>query len=400
MKMSSTKFSKLETFFEKTPGELLASDGPRRYAAFDPDLTNFDRMMTNHYAAILLVIPNPTINQVIPLQDWLRFTTGLLRVYLHLTLHPLYMAAGLETDSSAKILRLCLGEIPIPKVLIATMRELARPMVKESTIYFPYLDATFGNLSSQPPLQGMGLDIAQTHFVVSSIRTALGDNKSESMFGDVTALTAESLISAPMCVAYGAFNYVDRATATWRRKAWYLLRHFQNGRIIPEGLLKTLPGAGAVNAPVTWRPANAPFPDAPPQLQDTEPSPLIVAAPVAAQVAVIMAAIQANVNAVLPGGTRLYVIYATNAIQNDWLARMATAAPGVPLLESVLNVCDGLIEPARVLNFPSEMMRSKTPPGQGTVRADSKPKKDKQKQNRKKGGKKKTKNKTDESDSD
>jgi len=399
--MSSAKFSKLETFFEKTPGELVASDGPRRYAAFVPDLTNFDRMMTNHYAAIILALPNPMVNQIIPLQDWLRFTTGLLRVYLHLALYPLYLAAGLETDSSAKILRLCVGEIHVPKVLIETMRELARPMVKESTVYFPYLDATFGNVSSQPPLQGMGLDLPQTHFVVSSIRTALGDNKSESIFGNVAPLTVESLISAPMCVAYGPFNYVDRATATWRRKAWYLLRHFQNGRIIPEGILKTLPPAGAPNAPIIWRPANAPVPAAPPPFQDTEPSPQIVAAPPAAQVAVIMAAIQANVDAVLPGGTRLYVIYATNAIQNDWLARMATAAPGVPLIESILTVCDGLTGPARVQNFPSEIARSKTPPGQGTVRADSKPKKDRQKQNRKKGGKKKkTKDKTDESDSD
>lgn len=366
-----------EPLFNLTPFEISIVDS-LTIRTYLPDLFAFNVHVSNFYWHIIQDAETTDIS-VPTLQTFKNFALGVLQGYTHIQLRHIYLRCGQRTDSVSKIKNLVFGEIDAPRFLIELCREICRPIVTGNTVYVPVPIPEHKSSSDKLPWMGMGAAQAKAIYGMLRHLPFFKDEKNWKVIQE------EGVLSALMTVADGEYSFVDQATATWRKEAWYNLMHFRNGTIVPAK-------DPAVIAGIPWTPHRRQPTDDPIYQDD-------VAVPVQFEygndlsnneLVKLYQAILRNQDFERPDGTFRVWLYFDNKRENtynEWFRDQKSLGGQLPRIERRLARIRVMLayinrEP-RNPRFPSEENPSRTPP-HSTVRSDALPRKPKAKKRGKK----------------
>jgi len=190
---------------------------------YRPDLTNFFKLCTNKYRAMINDITNSEVF-FFDLESWLMYCYGILICTLHLNNRIYYATVDIPNDSSNKLLNLCIGsQTPVPRWLIDICRELSRPVTWGRNVFVP---AVANETKFTGPTRMCEVPMT-TLFGIDIITTL--NNHFDAEYTKARPLAPEELHVVQVGLIDGKFMFWDDDARRSRRLVIELLMHFRNG---------------------------------------------------------------------------------------------------------------------------------------------------------------------------
>lgn len=300
-------------------------------------------------------------HKFVSLEAFQAFCRSFLILYSHITLNQYYQVAKYPTESPNKLIKTCLHACEIPRWLIDICREICRPMVSGSTVYVPYIQEEL-SYSFEHHYSAI-IPVGYVYSITNTLRTFCNEHNLEL---SSRAIIVESLLSAPLSVADGEYCFIDPVTATWRKSAWYYLQHCRNCYAAPARRSNLYSPKAVMYNPfqevITCNHQTPVFNDEikVPEMQHKDNL----------NATSVLHALMTNTN-YREGKLELVVFHwmpERNTTYNSWFVNDLSSNHGLPNCERVNRKITRMMQVCK--RFPSEEMRSKTPP-QNTVRAQS-----------------------------
>lgn len=376
-----------ESMVGKYVSEAIVHEDQITIRFYTPDLFAFESHCSNWYCTLCSEITNGQTN-VLNLDSFILYCRGALRVMMHCVNHHIYRRGGAETESIGKLTNLTFGTSEVPRWLLDICREYARPMAKGMTLYVPYINKeNCLTKGTAPNLPGFGIGVSQSYqcgIILSKVMKDVGE-------GGTRQMIEEDVTISPLCISDGIYTFVEADTASFRKSAYYYIQSFRNGCDAPE---LTMRGPVANPAAVDWNPEREVAGNIPIALVDNVPVPAMIPPPGGFNAMQVYQAILDNVDVLSndPANPRprVFLWYRMDAAGNDgrpvqynaWFTRVNQPPPSLPPPDTrAVQVRAMTTVTSR---FPSEEMRSKTPP-QNSVRQDKLPNSDTDKKQGKSG---------------
>lgn len=187
--------------------ELFAED--RIIQTYDVDYTKFD-----NYCEQLATITEGSKWFEVGVQDVKKYGHAAFKLYTFLSHKKFHMIQGIQTPSETELMSLGF-DFMIPRFLRDILREMARPMSVDASIYIPSISSWPKKLTR---VKDLGIDITEVYKIMRSFKKA----------GlDLVPIELEKIAVAPYFVFSDTHQnlYFSSPPQDWRLKACNLLRH-------------------------------------------------------------------------------------------------------------------------------------------------------------------------------